>query len=162
MVRPIQSTVANVAGELQSKLGPASKRYLTAKRAVTAQHQLGKLNENSISGYARTRKLEEVTIGLSLLCALPEDMVERALLDNNRETLLILSRALRFSWDTTMSLLFLGARDHRIGSTELKDLKDEFGRLNIETSRGMLNSYQSRNPPADAGPGAKMPARAAR
>ena len=110
MVKPIQSTVANVASALQSKLGPASKSYLTAKRAVTAQHQLGKLNENSISGYARARKLEEVTIGLSLMCTLPEDMVERALLDNNRETLLILARALRFSWDTTMSLLFLGAR----------------------------------------------------
>jgi len=163
MVKPIQSTVANVAGKLQSKLGPASKSYLIAKHAVTAQHQLGKLNESSISGYARTRKLEEVTVGLSLMCALPEDMVERALLDNNRETLLILARALRFSWDTTMSLLFLGARDHRIGSTELKDVKDEFSRLNIETSRGVLKSYQSRNAPGDANPGTKrQPAFAAR
>jgi uncharacterized protein (DUF2336 family) len=155
MIKPIQSAVANVASELQSKLGPASKSYLAAKRAVAARHQLGKLNESSISGYARVRKLEEVTIGLSLLCALPEDMVERALLDNNRGTLLTLARALRFSWDTTMSLLFLGARDHRIGSTELKDLKDEFGRLNIETSRGLLKSYQSRNTAGDANADAK-------
>jgi uncharacterized protein (DUF2336 family) len=162
IVKPIQSTVANVASELQSKLGPASKSYATAKQAVTALHRQGKLNENSISGYARTRKLEEVTIGLSLLCALPENLVERALSDANRETLLTLARALRFSWDTTMSLLFLGARDHRIGSTELKDLKDEFGRLNIETSRSMLKSYQSRNNPGDANPAAKMPALAAR
>jgi uncharacterized protein (DUF2336 family) len=162
MVKPIQSTVADVASKLQSKLGPASKSYLAAKRAVAAQHQLGKLNESSISGYARVRKLEEVTIGLSLLCALPEDLVERALLDTNRETLLILARALRFSWDTIMSLLFLGARDHRIASTELKDLKEEFGRLNIETSRGVLKSYQSRNNPGDANPGAKMPALAVR
>ena len=162
MVKPIQSTVADVASKLQSKLGPASKSYAAAKQAVTALHRQGKLNENSISGYARVRKLEEVTIGLALLCALPEDMVERALSDMNRETLLTLARALRFSWDTTMSLLFLGARDHRIGSTELKDLKDEFGRLNIETSRGVLKSYQSRNNPGDANPGAKTPALAAR
>jgi uncharacterized protein (DUF2336 family) len=163
MVKPIQSTVADVASELQSKLGPASKSYLAAKRAVTAQHQLGKLNESSISGYARVRKLEEVTIGLSLMCALPEDMIERALLDNNRGTLMTLARALRFSWDTAMSLLFLGARDHRIASTELKDLKDEFGRLNIETSRGVLKSYQSRNTPGDANPDTKrQPALAAR
>jgi uncharacterized protein (DUF2336 family) len=163
MVKPIQSTVASVASELQSKLGPVSKSYATAKQAVTALHRQGKLNENSISGYARTRKIEEVSIGLSLLCALPEDLVERALLDTNRETLLTLARALRFSWDTTMSLLFLGARDHRIGSTELKDLKDEFGRLNIETSRGVLKSYQSRNNPGDASSGEKrQPAVAAR
>jgi uncharacterized protein (DUF2336 family) len=164
MVKPIQSTVAGVASELQSKLGPgpASKSYATAKQAVTALHRQGKLNESSISSYARTRKVEEVTVGLSLLCTLPEDLVARALSDTNRETLLTLARALRFSWDTTMSLLFLSARDHRIGSTELKDLKDEFGRLNIETSRGVLKSYQSRNNPGDANAGAKMPARAAR
>ena len=160
MVKPIQSTVADVASELKSKLGPVSKSYAVAKQAVTALHRQGKLNENSISGYARTRKVEEVAIGLSLLCALPEELVDRALSDANRETLLTLARALRFSWDTTMSLLFLGARDHRISSTELKDLKDDFGRLNIETSRAVLKSYQSRNTPADAGTDTKRQAAA--
>ena len=51
-----------------------------------------------------------------------------------------------------MSLLFLGAKDHRITATELKDLKDEFGRLNIETSRSVLEFYQSRNIPAMPAP----------
>jgi len=155
MVKPIQSAVANVASELQSRLGPASKSYASAKQAVTALHRQGKLNENSVSGYARTRKIDEVTISLSLLCALPEDLIGRALLDANRDTLLTISRALRFSWDTTMSLLFLGAKDHRIPSTELKDLKDEYGRLNIEKSRGALKSYQARNNPGDASAGEK-------
>ena len=85
------------------------------------------------------------------------------MLDANRETLLTISRALRFSWDTTMSLLFLGAKDHRIPSTELKDLKDEYGRLNIEKSRGALKSYQARNNPGDASAGEKrQPALATR
>ena len=160
MVKPIRSAVADVASQLQSRLRPTSKSYLTAKCAVAARHQLGKLNENSISGYARVRKLEEVTIGMALLCALPEDLIERALMDNNRATLLTMARALRFSWDTTMSLLFLGARDHRIASTELKDLKDEFSRLNIETSRALLKSNQTRSTAADANPDARRQAAA--
>lgn len=162
MVKPIQSTVASVASALQSRLGPASKSYATAKQAVTALHQQGRLNESRVSGYARTRKVDEVTIGLSLLCSLPEDLVQRALSDANRETLLTIARALRFSWDTTMSLLFLSARDHRIGSTELKVLKDEFGRLNIETCRGMLKSHQSRSGGGEPLPVVKAPALAAR
>ena len=61
-----------------------------------------------------------------------------------------------------MSLLFLGAKDHRIPSTELKDLKDEYGRLNIEKSRGALKSYQARTP-GDASAGEKrQPALATR
>ena len=144
MVDQIQSSVAEVTGELQSKFGPVSRSYFVAKRVVTTQHRLGNLNESSISGYARAHKIEEVTIGLSLLCALPVDVIERALFDKNRETLLILAKALDFSWATTMALLFLGAKDHRVTAKELRDTETEFSRLTIETSRSVLEFYQSR------------------
>jgi len=149
MIEQIQSSVSDVAGELQSKLGPVSRGYYVAKRVVATQYRLGNLNENSISGYARFHKLEEVTIGLSLLCSLPGDVIERALLDKNREMLLILAKALDFSWATTMSLLFLGAKDHRITAHELNDLEKEFGCLNSETSRSVLEFYQSRKNAGD-------------
>jgi uncharacterized protein DUF2336 len=154
MVGQIQSAVTDVAGALQSKFGPISRSYFVAKRVVATQHRQGNLNEDSISGYARSHRLEEVTIGLSLLCALPGDVIERAVLDKNREMLLILAKALDFSWATTMALLFLGAKDHRITAKELKSLENEFGRLNIETSRSVLEFYQSRKnvDDADSGP----------
>ena len=144
MAAHIQSSVAELAGELQSKFGPVSRSHFVAKRVVSTQHRLGNLNESSISSYARSHRLEEVTIGLSLLCSLPSDVIERAVLDRNREMLLILCKALSFGWDTTMALLFLGAKDHRITAQDLKDLENEYGRLNIETSRSVLAFYQSR------------------
>jgi uncharacterized protein (DUF2336 family) len=162
MVEQIQSAVTDVAGALQSKFGPVSRGYFVAKRVVATQHRQGNLNEDSISGYARSHRLEEVTIGLSLLCALPGDVIERALSDKNREMLLILAKALDFSWATTMALLFLGAKDHRITAKDLKSLENEFGRLNIETSRSVLEFYQSRKnvDDADSGP-QRQPARIA-
>jgi uncharacterized protein (DUF2336 family) len=144
MTSQIKSSVTEVAGTLQSKFGPVSRSHFVAKRVVATQHQQGNLNENSISLYARSHKIDEVTIGLSLLCGLPGDVIERALLDRNREMLLILSKALDFSWATTMSMLFLGAKGHRITAKDLKDLESEFGRLNLETSRSVLEFYQSR------------------
>jgi hypothetical protein len=144
MAEQIQSSVTDVAGELQSKFGPVSRSYFVAKRVVTTQFRQGNLNENSISGYARQHRQDEVTIGLSLLCSLPGDVIERALMDRNREMLLILAKALDFSWATTMALLFLGARDHRITALDLNNLEGEFGRLNLETSRSVLKFYQSR------------------
>src|SRR5258707_1017046 len=158
MLEHIQSTVTDVAGELQSKFGPVSRGYYVAKRVVTTQHRLGNLNENSISIYARSHKIEEVTIGMSLLCSLPVDVIERALLDRNRETLLILAKALEFSWPTTMALLFLGAKDHRITAQELKDLERDFGRLNIETSRSVLKFYRTRKNAAGTESRAEAPA----
>src|SRR6202795_1242428 len=157
MAQHIQSSVTDVAGALQSKFGPVSRSHFVAKRLVAAQHQLGNLNENSISTYARSHRLDEVTIGLSLLCALPSDVIERAVLDKNRETLLVLTKALDFSWATTMALLFLGAKDHRITALDLRDLESEYGRLNIETSRSVLAFYQSRKNGAAAEPGETQP-----
>jgi uncharacterized protein (DUF2336 family) len=155
LVQQIQSSVTDVTGELQSKFGPSSRSYFVAKRLVTTQHQQGNLNENSISGYARSHKFDEVTIGLSLLCALPADVIERALVDKNREMLLVLTKALDFSWATTMSLLFLGARDHRITAQELRDTENEYGRLKVETSRSVLKFYQSRKNGEAADPAPK-------
>jgi hypothetical protein len=106
-------------------------------------------NENSIPEYARTRKLEEATVGLSLLCSLPVDVVERALVRNS-EMVLILATALGLAWETTMALLFLGARDYRISAQELEAKRQEFSRLNHETSRSVLELYQSRKSAAAA------------
>ena len=144
MARQIQSSVTDLGGELQSKFGPVSRTHFVAKRVVTTQHKSGNLNEASISTYARSHRLEEVTIGLSLLCALPNDVIERALFDKNREMLLILAKALDFSWDTMMALLFLGAKDHRITASELRRLETDYENLNIETTRSVLAFYQSR------------------
>jgi len=144
MARQIQSSVSDVAGELQSKFGPMSRNHFVAKRVVTTQHRLGNLNEASILNYAVSHRVEEVIIGMSLLCSLPGDVIERILLDRNREMLLILCNALGFSWETTMALLFLGAKDHRITASDLKTLENDYSRLNSETSRSVLAFYQSR------------------
>jgi len=144
MMDKIATSVVDIAGELQSKFGPVSRSYFVAKRVVTAQHRQGRLTEESIAGYAMAHKLEEVTIGLSLLCALPVDVIERALLDCNRQTPLSLAKALGFSWNTTMALLFLGAKDHRITARDFGDMEREFNRLNVESSRSVLEFYRSR------------------
>jgi uncharacterized protein (DUF2336 family) len=140
----IQNSVADVTGVLHSKFGPASKAYFDAKKAVTAQLQYGDLKEKSILEYARGHKIEEATVGLSLLCSISVEVVERALVDAGGELTLILAKALGFEWETAMALLFLGAKDHRISAGRLEDMKEQYARLNIETSRNVLRHYQSR------------------
>jgi uncharacterized protein (DUF2336 family) len=140
----IQTSVTDVTGALQLKFGPASKSYFAAKRAVSVHRKYGNLNEKRILEYARSHKIEEATVGLSLLCSLPINVVERALVDSNREMALILAKALDFAWETAMALLFLGAKDQRISSRDLDDMREEFAGLNTETSRSVLRFYRSR------------------
>jgi hypothetical protein len=91
-----------------------------------------------------SRKTEELTVALSLLCKLSADVVERTLTDDNREMIMILAKSLQLSWATTMALLFLGAPNHRIVAGDLDDLKGAFHRLNVETAGDVLRTYRSR------------------
>ena len=144
LVGQIQTLVTDVTGALQCKFGPVSKSYFNAKKIVVAQHQRGDLDESNILEYARSHKFEETMVGLSLLCSLPVDVVERALTDSSNEMTMILAKALNFEWETTMALLFLGAKDYRISARDLDQMREEFARLNTETSRTVLSFYKSR------------------
>lgn len=143
-------SVATVAGALQAKFGPASKNYFEAKKVVGALHRYGNLSESNIREYAQSRKLEETTVGLSLLCSLPVDIVERALVDQNREMVLMLAKASDFCWETTMSVLFLGAANHQISAADFERLRDDFVLLNVETAQSVLQIFQSRKSAAIA------------
>jgi uncharacterized protein (DUF2336 family) len=143
LTKEILASVSQAAGKLYSKFGPGQESYLALKQAVTESHKAGRLNEKSIATYAIAHKFEEAVIGLSLLSSLPLDVVEKMLVVNNRDLILVLSKALDFSWDTAMALLFLGAENHRIASRELDDLKSEFKRADVRMSRGILEVYQA-------------------
>ena len=136
--------VTDLTGTIHVKFRTASKNYFAAKRTVGKLHEYGNLNEDQIFEFAHSLKFNETAVALSLLCVLPIDVVERALVDKNREVILILAKALDLSWTTTMSLLFLGAANYRITAGSLDTMKAEFLRLNVETSRQVLKAYQSR------------------
>ncbi len=149
----IQTVVTDVEGTVHAKFGPGSKSYFAAKKAVMALHRDGNLGENEIWDYAMSHKTEEVTVALSILCALSADVVERTLTDNNREMIMILAKTLQLSWSTTMALLFLGAPGHRIVAGDLEGLKKAFDRLDMETAKDVLRTYRSRKELAAASSG---------
>jgi uncharacterized protein (DUF2336 family) len=140
----IHRAVVDVAGVVHARFGPASKDYFSAKRSVAKLHERGELTEDKVFEFAHSLKFNETAVGLSLLCPLPIDIVERALVGKNREPVLILARALEFSWPTTMALLFLGAPNYRITAGDLEQLTLDFHRLNSKTCRGVIAVYRSR------------------
>jgi uncharacterized protein (DUF2336 family) len=144
LANQVQTVVADVTGSVQAKFGPASQKYFEAKRTLGRLHQSGQLNEKRILGFALARAVEETTVALSLLCGLPPHVVDRVLMDGNREMLLVVTKFIGLSWETTTSVLFLGASDHRISGQELDRMKAEFDRLNSETAGQVLKLYQSR------------------
>src|SRR6202051_1315076 len=147
--RPDQATevgalVRDVTSQLHSVFGPASPDYFRAKKAISALHRYGNLHEEDILKYARSHRFPEATIALSLLCSLPANVIERGLTDSTGEMPVIFAKSLDYSWETTMSLLFLGAPDFKLSAQRLDALKARFSRLTVQTAQGVVKLYQSR------------------
>jgi hypothetical protein len=122
------------------------------KKLVEERPDLGDQVQISVADvtYAQGHKHNETMIALSLLCALPINVVERVLLDSNRSMVLVLAKAMNFSWQTTTALLFLCAPGYRISTGDYDDLKGDFAGLNVATSRSILRFYQTRKQAAQA------------
>jgi hypothetical protein len=66
------------------------------------------------------------------------------LIDPTGEMPMIFAKSLDFSWETTMSLLFLGAADHKLSVRDFDALELKFSRLAAETARSVIRLYRSR------------------
>jgi uncharacterized protein (DUF2336 family) len=141
----VHDTITEVVSKLRSELRNSSLDHATARAQVERLHQLGRLGEADIYDFARERKFEQTAIAMSLLCSVPVDVVERALLDDNADMVLILMRAAQCSWTTAKAILLMQAADRGIAAQDLDRAMRSFQRLGGETARRVLEFYQLRS-----------------
>ena len=139
----IRSAVITETGKMQSKFGPGSKDYFAAKRAVTEKYREGNLKEKEVRRYATLHQRDETVVSLSLATGLPAHIVERAVTERGGETLMVLSKALNFEWETAMALLFLGAADSKLSRQKLDVLNQRYTDLSVQTARSVVQSLQA-------------------
>jgi uncharacterized protein (DUF2336 family) len=140
----VNGAISEVAGTLRLELRNASLDHATARVQVARLNDLGRLGEADVYDFARERKFEQTAIALSLLCRIPVDVVERALLDDNADMLLILVRAAQCSWTTAKALLLMQAADRGIAAQDLDRALRSFQRLSSETAQRVLEFYRAR------------------
>jgi len=142
-VREVENAIAHVTGALHAKFGPGSKSYYDAKREVSRMHRAGEINDRTICEFARLNRFEEVVSALSLLCDLPVDVVERALLDDDAEMIMILAKAAKMSWATTRALLSACHGAH-ISEQDAERALKNFSSISAATAQQVLTFYRAR------------------
>lgn len=145
----VDGVVTEVAGNFRSEARNASADFTAAKAEVDSLHRSGRLNEDVAYAFARERRFEHTAVTLSLLCVVPIDVVERALLDDGTEIVLILAKVAGFSWTTAKAILLLRAADRGMSAQDLESAHGIFMRLQIETARRVLHFYHARRKGSD-------------
>ena len=111
----------------------------------------GQFSEAEVHAFARADNFERTAVALSVFGQFPIDLVERALLDENFDAVLVLTRAAGCCWSTTKSILRLSAAGRGLSVMDLDRAAASFDRLQVKTARRAVEFYgSSRKPRVDA------------
>ncbi|HWU25627.1 MAG TPA: DUF2336 domain-containing protein [Rhizomicrobium sp.] len=137
----IRRILAQVTDEVAAKAAP--RNYAAALAAVRALHKERKLGEADIAEFAKSGKYEETIAGLSTLCAVPVEVVDRLMNGERADPVLILARAVGFGWPTVKAII--NARPGSKPSTQTLDsARENFDRLTATTAQRVVRFWQVR------------------
>jgi hypothetical protein len=107
-------------------------------------HQSGRLDETQLADFARGGKFDETTIALSILVNLPIGLVERAIINQRTEQVLVLAKATGLGWETTKEILLLQAGTNGSSTLEIDQCCASFARLQPDTAKKAIHFYRLR------------------
>jgi uncharacterized protein (DUF2336 family) len=140
----VKHVVAAVTTAIQAKAAAASRDYAEARTLVESMHASGRLGEADIEAFAREGKFEETAVALALLCDLPIDIVERAMVQDREETILIIAKAIGLSWPTVRQLLRVCAGKRGLSAQMLQQSMAVFYKLKRETAQKVIDFQRKR------------------
>jgi uncharacterized protein (DUF2336 family) len=139
----IAKIVRRAADHLQTQTRESSADFAKARSLVQSLNVAGKLDEKALFDFASSEKFAETVLALSVICDLPVGLVERALVEERSEQILVLAKAVGLTWKTTKAILLLQARAKR-STGDLDRLLETFLRLKPETAKTAVQFYRLR------------------
>ncbi len=138
----IRRVLAKVSSEIGAKASP--RDYTEAQRTVAAMQRAGLLNERELASFAREKCFEETAVSLSVLCAVPLDVVDRLLTGERSDPVLILCRAAGFGWQTVRAIILSLPGKPATSTKGLDDAMANFERLSVSTAQRVVSFWQVR------------------
>jgi uncharacterized protein (DUF2336 family) len=142
--REVAHVVADVTGAVQATVGPASREFYEARRALTGLHRVGRLGERELIGFIRARQHLETILALSLLTGLSVDAVERVFVGQDTQMVLLIAKAADLSWSTVKALLLSFPNSANLSENELSEVLRRFTRLSAQAAREVIDFFETR------------------
>jgi uncharacterized protein (DUF2336 family) len=134
--------VTRAASRLQTRSREGSADFAKARASVQPLDEAGRLDEAALLDFAGAGKFSETALAMSMICDLPVGLIERALIEERSEQLLVLAKAACLSWKTTRAILRLAPGE--LAEADLDRLLETFLRLRPETARQAVQFYRLR------------------
>lgn len=140
----IEATVDELANELQEQTRKLSKPHKRAARQMAARLRTRKASEADVHAAASVHDFEKTALALAGLGGFPLDVVERALLDQGADAVLLLAKAAGCSWVTAREVLELRDAERQFSVEEMRRHSEQYKKLKRETARNILRFREQR------------------
>lgn len=127
--------------KLQEKSQESSACYARAKSRVKALQQSGGLSEAHILTFARAGEFEEVVTVISKISGLSTCDVERMMVDETTDRLLIVSRAIGLSWTALKQVVLLRKKASPTKPAHWEQLKAKYRCIQREAAAKTLQFH---------------------
>jgi uncharacterized protein (DUF2336 family) len=141
----IREVVSEITSHISHEVRASSREHAKAKQRVKRLCKTSQFSEAEVHAFARANNFEQTVVALAMLGSFPIDLVERALLDESPDMLLILAKAARCYWSTTKALLQLPAANRGMSAMDLDHAQANFEKLQINTAKQALEFYAVRS-----------------
>lgn len=143
--REVQQVVAEVADRIRAEAFHGSPDRAAAHTLVEALHWSGELDDSRVRAFAQDGNLDETTVALTLMSGMSLRFVERAMMLEHSETVLVLARAIGLSWSTVKAILLLQAGKRVIAADQIAQCLARFERLKPTTAKEIVKFYHKRD-----------------
>jgi uncharacterized protein (DUF2336 family) len=140
----INRVIGYVAGRMGAKAHAQAQSYDAAQKTVAALREAGELDDRKVGAFAKAARIEETTAALALMCELPLEFVEGAMMQRSSETVLVLAKASGLSWPTLKAILLLCAGRYFTAGSEITHSLAKFERLKLATAHEIVRFYRTR------------------
>ena len=139
----VRDTVDDVATAIQQEARAASDSYTAAEREARTRFRVNAVSEASVHAPARAQEFEKTVVALARLGRFPVALVERALIDEGDEMLLLFAKAAGCSWTTTREMLTMYVADRKLTPDDITRSFERFKKLSTATARSIVR-FQER------------------
>ena len=134
----IRGVVDDVATMMQREVRAGSEAHAAAARDAKSRFRIAGASEASVHAPARAQEFEKTVVALARLGRFPVDLVERALLDEGEDMVLLFAKAAGCSWTTTRELLTMYAANRKLTPDDLTKSFERFDKLSRKTAQSIV------------------------
>ncbi len=143
-VAAIRDSVDDVATTMQREVRKTSRAHALAVREAKRRFNVRPITEASVHGPAHAQDFDKTVVALARLGVFSVDLVERALLDEGEDMLLLLAKAAGCSWTTARELLLMYAADRSLKPDDITRAFERYKKLSEPTARNIVGFYERR------------------